>query len=361
MSIFDPGSGMNPLPWLQEKSLRALEEAARLVDLANEKDTSPWYSKELKQRASALIGRLAPLVSMFHGAREAAGVEEWAGIAERGTFALAAWCKKHDILDPSTGFFDLLARNAEEEEEEEELGEAKGQRGPELERTEDLDEFRLLHRRCYLYDGFARRLLRDDLPAPARKMLLWALSNLSLSEDPDVVTLSRRFLPTDIGVTPQEAVDAYRWLVEHGLFEHVNRAAPTEDALQLRLVVEGVNESKEPLPAEEGISFGFPGARVAGKPTIGNILLVPLTASHLRALASWRFTDEDRRALATALQEQLGADRAYVEDVSVKTEEPPALVVRLRYPLGQDDTAMTAALETAALSWMRTRIAPSPS
>src|SRR5690606_33291641 len=60
----------------------------------------------------------------------------------------------------------------------------------------------------------------------------------------------------------------------------------------------------------------------AGKPTIGNILLVPLTASHLRALASWRFTDEDRRALATALQEQLGADRAYVEDVSVKTEEP---------------------------------------
>lgn len=350
---------MNPLPWLQEKSLRALEEAARLVDLANEKDTSPWYSKELKQRASALIGRLAPMVSLFHAAPEAAGVEEWAGIEERGTFALAGWCKKHDILDPSTGFFDLLARNAEEEEEE--LGEAKGQRGPELERSEDLDELRLLHRRCYLYDGLARRLLRDDLPAPARKMLLWALSNLVLSEDPDVVTLSRRFLPTDIGATPEEAVDAYRWLIEHGLFEHVNRAAPTEDALLLRLVVEGVNESKEPLPAEEGITFGYPGARVGGKPTIGNILLIPLSASHLRTLASWRFTDEDRRALAAALQEQLGADRAYVEGVSVKTEEPAALVVRLRYPWGQEDTVMTAALESAALSWMRTRIAPSPS
>jgi len=43
MSIFDRQSGMNRMPWLQEKALAALEGAAALVDLANEPDTTRWY------------------------------------------------------------------------------------------------------------------------------------------------------------------------------------------------------------------------------------------------------------------------------------------------------------------------------
>ena len=72
MSIFNPSSGMNALRWIQEKALSALEDAARLVDLANEKDTSPWYAKELRRRAGAMIGRLAPLVALVHGVGEEA-------------------------------------------------------------------------------------------------------------------------------------------------------------------------------------------------------------------------------------------------------------------------------------------------
>jgi hypothetical protein len=72
---------MNPLPWLQEKTLRALEEATRLVDLANERDTSAWYAKELKLRAHALISRLAPVVALVHESPDAAGGDEWSGLA----------------------------------------------------------------------------------------------------------------------------------------------------------------------------------------------------------------------------------------------------------------------------------------
>lgn len=353
MSIFDPNSGANPLPWLQEKSLRALAEAARLVDLANEKDTSRWYADELKRRASALIGWLAPTVSLFHGASEAATTEEWMGISERGTFALAAWCKKHDIQDPNTRFFDLLAKESRE------TAEAKSERAPENTLTEDFDEVRILNLRCSIYESLSRRLLYDDTPVAARRLLLWAMSHLYLSEGVDTVVLSRRFLPTDIGVTRQEAVDAYRWLIEHGFIERVDDAGAHAEALVLRLVAAGVNESKQPLPPEEGISLGFPGARIDGKPTVANDLFVPLSKSHLKALASWQFGDEDRQVLATALQEHLGSDRAYIEGVSVKANEPAALVVRLRCPLGQDDETMAGALQTAVLSWVRSRIAPS--
>jgi hypothetical protein len=83
VSIFDPTSGMNALPWIQEKGLRTLEEAARLVDLANEKDTTPWYSKELRYRASTMIGCLAPMVALFHGSAEAARAEAWNGAIHR--------------------------------------------------------------------------------------------------------------------------------------------------------------------------------------------------------------------------------------------------------------------------------------
>lgn len=40
MSIFDQTSGLDPTDWMREKSLAALEIAVKLVDLANEPDTT---------------------------------------------------------------------------------------------------------------------------------------------------------------------------------------------------------------------------------------------------------------------------------------------------------------------------------
>ncbi len=341
---------MNPLPWLQEKSLRALEEAARLVDLANEKDTSPWYAKQLKRHASALVGRLAPLVALLYQVGDAASADEWTGITERGTFAFVAWCKKHDIQDPTKRSFDLLAKEREDGE-----AEAKAERhAPE---PEDLDDLRVLDLRCTIYGSLTRRLLHDDLPDPARRMLLWALSHLYLGHGPDVVSLSRRFLPTDIGVDPDAAAAAYRCLIDRGLIERVDDREDG-DALHLRLVAEGINESKQPLPPGE-VTFGFPGARVGGKPTLGNELRVVLPATYTKALSRWRFTEDDRKALGRALQEHLGAERAFVETVAVEDGKEPAVLVRLRYSWNEDDRAMVGALQTATLTWVRSRVAPS--
>jgi len=68
MSIFDKKSGFDPRPWLKEKTLACLRDAAELVDLANESDTTPWYSRRLRRAASPLIGRLAPMALLVHGA-----------------------------------------------------------------------------------------------------------------------------------------------------------------------------------------------------------------------------------------------------------------------------------------------------
>ena len=56
MSVFrfDPDDPKNPFPYLAEKSLIALQEAARLVDLANEPGTAEWYAQELRGRAERI-------------------------------------------------------------------------------------------------------------------------------------------------------------------------------------------------------------------------------------------------------------------------------------------------------------------
>jgi hypothetical protein len=349
MSIFDPNSGMNPLPWIQEKSLRALDEAVRLVDLANESDTSEWYSKELKRRASGLIQGLAPLVALFNNAGEAAASsEEWGGVKERGTFALAAWCKKFDIQDPTKRAFNLIARERDDDDLE-----AKVARPADV-HAEDEDDLWVLDRRCTIYSSLSRRVLHEDLTEPARRLLLWAMADLGFASRADVVGLSRRFLPTDVGATPEETLEAYRLLYDRGLVERVEDEDAGSDRLLLRLVAEGVNDSKQPLPFKEE-KFGFPGARINGQPTTGNVLRVPLDGPLGDALSRWRFTDEDRRSLESAIQRQLGHDRVYVEVVNVMNEHAPALEVKLRYMWEDSDAELTASLRSAALQWARER------
>ena len=98
MSIFDPTSGKDPSAWLMEKSLAALESAVKLIDLANESDTTPWYRKNLRFIGEHLINRLLPMTALFHGVPEEGVLpEEWENIIEKGTFELARWCRKWDV------------------------------------------------------------------------------------------------------------------------------------------------------------------------------------------------------------------------------------------------------------------------
>ena len=117
MSIFDPTSGYIPTDWLKEKSLAALEAAVKLVDLANEPDTTSWYAKNLKHIAEELVSRLVPMTALFHGvAAQGVESEEWQGIIERGTFALTKWCRKWNIANPYRFSESVTARQRDESE-----------------------------------------------------------------------------------------------------------------------------------------------------------------------------------------------------------------------------------------------------
>ena len=278
MSIFDHDSPFDRLPWLQEKALRALQEAARLADLAAEPDTSAWYAKELRLRAAALAGRLAPVCALLYGAgQEAAEYDEWKGIVESGSFGLAGWCKRWEIADPAA-----IGRASLVEEREQDEVEAKG-----VELSAGLlsaDDSEGLSLRMQIYSGMALRLLSTDMPEPARRIILWLLARLEYSDLADVSELSRRFLPADIGCQAEETEQAYRWLYEYGFIERVDAAATEKpDRLALRLVVPGINDSKH-RPEYRKEHFGFPGDFVGGQRTMGNILDVPLSEAAERAL-----------------------------------------------------------------------------
>ena len=117
MSIFDLHSGFDPSSWLMEKSLKALQVAVSLVDLANEPDTTLWYAKNLKAVATGLIARLAPMVAFLHSAGEkAASAHEWQPMAENGSFEFVRWCKKWNIVELSEMLNSVLAKGRDEEE-----------------------------------------------------------------------------------------------------------------------------------------------------------------------------------------------------------------------------------------------------
>jgi hypothetical protein len=355
MSIFDRTSGMNAVPWLQEKSLACLGDAARLVDLANEPDTAPWYAKEVRRRAAGLIGRLAPMVALFYDSGEAAAAtKEWEGIAERGSFALAAWCRRHDVADPNAKAFNLLARErtADEAAEKGELPSEHALEGDGSEEAESRrDDLRL-----FLYSLMTRRLVHEPLPDPARRLLLWALSHLHVSDLPDTVALSKRFLPTDIDASDAETAQAYRLLCERGYFERVARAGGSPDALLVRLVGEGLNESKQPPEFVEE-NFGYPGSRIGGKPTCGTEVKVELPATLTSVVQKWAWTAEDHEALRASVQEKLGRDCAYVEGVDM-ARTTGTVTVRLRFPLDESESSVRGGVHAATVEWLRRRLAP---
>jgi hypothetical protein len=355
MSLFDEDSPMNPVPWLQEKSLKALEDSARLVDLANEPDTTSWYERKLKEHSSRIIGRLAPIVALLHEAgQEAANHEAWSPIVEGGSFALAGWCKRYDIRDPVKAAFDLVAQEQDEQERDEKA------ETPE-EETIDAEDTRSAWIRLQVYSRMAQRMLHEDVPDNARRLLLWLLHDLYLSPWADAVSVSRKFLPGDIGCTPDQTLQAYRFLCERGFVERsVELSEADSDRLVLRLIADGVNEHKHPTPYQDE-RFGYPGARIAGKPTWGNHVLLSVPEAYRRVLHSWRLSDDDLALLRDALQRIVGEDRVFVEEVKIaQIESDTCISARVRTPFDTspaDDDALKHDLETAAETWLRERTA----
>ena len=349
MSIFDKKSGFDPRPWLKEKTLAALRDAAELVDLANKSDTTPWYSRRLRRAASPLIGRLAPMVLFAHGAGEGALEDaEWNAITEHRTLALAAWCKRWNLSDAK--FIGLFTAPDDDEADK---NAAPADR-PEV----DDNVTRTLDKRSELVGP-------PGQPYAARRssgtsaVLLFLMSRLRYSPHPDIVWVSKRFLPVDIGATAEEATTGYGVLYAQEFIERVDGlAGQRPEGLALRLVVDGFNGRKHTVPYREE-TFGYPGARIDGKPTIGNALTLALPAIVQRNLERWgSLDDQELGSLGGRLQEAIGEKRALIEKAAVVHRGGESLVeVRLRYPMDDDERDIEAVLELAAEAWLREHLA----
>lgn len=353
MSIFDGTSGFESSTWLREKTLRALKDGVRIVDLANEADTSPWYQKHLRAVAEPLVGHLLPVVAFLHGAeQEAVTHESWRPILAGGTFALAGWAKKFKVVDPIEAEFQAFAPLRSEEESEEKAEPLpQGLLASEQPAAEDL--------RYDICTFIVQHMADGKFSPPEMRLLSWLLRNLKYSSYADVTTVAKRFLPTDIGCSIEETATAYRTLYERGYLERVDGVPGVgAESLALRVVAGDRNASRHPVSFREEV-FGFAGARVAGQPTIGNQLTIHLGETLTKIVTRWQLTDEERADLRAALQTGIGEDRAYLEQVELDTGVArPTVVVSLRYPMDTSDARMTAEAERIIGEWIRKRVRP---
>ncbi|MBU6455405.1 MAG: hypothetical protein KGS72_26780 [Cyanobacteria bacterium REEB67] len=347
MSIFS--GGFNPVPWLREKTVSALQYAVTLIDLANEPDTTIWYKRKLTNIAEGQLSVLVPIVALVHDAgADAADYEQWKHMLDGGSFALGTWCKKWKIADPrgvAVGSL-LEVRTHDEIEEKSEESLPAGFDG-------DAVELRL-----EIYRSMTRRLLSEDLSDSAKRLLLWLLSHLWINEPPDVVTISRKFLPTDIGVNPEEASEAYRQLYELELIEMLNKQnrEDGQDRLSVRLIVQGINDSRHPLEFQE-VKFGFPGARVAGKLTSGQGFFVRLPDTLSATLGWWFKEKQELPELRDELQERIGEDTIYVEQAEIQMrEDKPIIFVQFRYPLDAELELLEKQLTKFAREWVEQKL-----
>ena len=349
MSVFS--DEFNPISWLREKTLLALQTAASLVDVANEPDTTPWYKRKLLSSAEHLIDRLLPVVAYLHQTESAAvDREEWGDILEGGSFSLAKWCKKWKVADPtSIGRSSLRHLRTVEETEE------KAQELPQELFEGDLE--RVLDMKLQIYSYMSRRLAQGQFSNEAQRIMLWLLGSLWVSDPADVVTISKRFLPTDIDITPEQASSGYRELYEKGFVERVeHNSEQRPDRLSLRLVVEGLNDSRH-APEYKDETFGYPGARIGGKLTFGQGKLLQLPDIFTAMLNRWFKEDQELNELCNFLQRTIGEDRIYIERAEVKIRnEKPRLLLYFRYPLDAELEPLEVELSEHAEEWFKNRV-----
>lgn len=247
-----------------------------MVDLANEADTTRWYARRLRRTASGLISRLAPLTLFVHRAdQKSLEDSEWNAIAKHGTLALAAWCERWGIAGAKfLGQSPLL-------DDDDDDGDDDKAATPEDHPVVNDDLTRTLDRRLELMGLMARRMLNEELPDGARRLLLLLLGHLRYSPHMDIVLVSKRFLPGDIGVSPAEAADACRALYVREFIERVEALSEaTGDALALRLLVEvSTIASMRPPTARRPSAFQALGSAESGPWATSSSCLCPPSSS----------------------------------------------------------------------------------
>ena len=210
------------------------------------------------------------------------------------------------------------------------------------------------------------QMLNDELSEASKRILSWLLFHLSLSSFPDIVVISKKFLPTDIRCTPEKTKEGYRLLYEKGLIEKVDRKNVREYDIALKLVVEGMNDSKHPRQYDENEVFGHPGIRIGGEFSTGNIFIIKFDGKLNKAL-SWLHGDSKKLdELKLFLQNGIEKNKVYIENIEVQIQDQdkehfkerdkakiPYLTVRVYYPIEANDSSIESEIKILAEKWVK--------
>lgn len=247
------GGQVEPIHWLIEKTASALDEAARLVDLANEPDTNAWYRARLTQTARSLIGRLAPILGVLCDRGDAANEpSKWEPIVNGGVAGLIEWMRKNE-LEETIGW--VVSKRPPRLSTPHEAALDREERIDKPPFRQDVDHRASIQLR--LLSNCARWLSHREVAPVTQQLLLWMMGQLEGGDYVDVVTLSRKFLADDIGATAADTEAAFRALWEAGVIEPVDYLPrpPNSDCFNIRVALLGDNETKYP-PAYEPQNFG---------------------------------------------------------------------------------------------------------
>ncbi|MBL9027452.1 MAG: hypothetical protein JNL21_34995 [Myxococcales bacterium] len=244
-SFADRGGQAEPIHWLIEKTAIALDEAARLVDLANEPDTNAWYRTRLTETARCLIARLAPVLGVLCDRPDAANEPgKWEPIVERGVAGLIAWVEENELSD-LIGW--VISKHPPRLSRPHEVA-LRAERVDKPPFPKDVEDRAWI--KLQLVASCTRWLRRRELSSATRELMLWIMAQLELAEYVDVVTLSRTFLADDIGATAAETETAFRTLWEAGVIEPVDYlpVPARADSFHVRVALLGDNGTKYPVP-----------------------------------------------------------------------------------------------------------------
>ena len=139
-----------------------------------------------------------------------------------------------------------------------------------------------------------------------------------------------------------------------------------EDDIALKLVVEGMNDSKYPNQYDDNEVFGHPGIKIGGKFSTGNVFVINFDGKLNKAL-SW-LSQESKKLdeLKLFLQNEIGKDKVYIENIEVQIRDQDKeyfkkrdkaqssyLTVKVYYPIDSNDSFFESEIKTIAEKWIR--------
>jgi len=172
---------------------------------------------------------------------------------------------------------------------------------------------------------------------------------LCLSDEPDVVEVSRQSIPGDIDCEVRAVGEAWKSLHERGLLEPIPDQDPGSDRIKVKLVCQGMNESRSPAPFQD-VEFGI-GIEVPRKPFQHIGIMPDLGEEEHLALYDWtRQAQGNEDELTRRLQASLDPMGGQVMNALVN---PVNVILYVRLPAEVDREDAKDVLEGAIRRLLR--------